>query len=192
MTAFILVADNIPMVATVQRHTFVRYVDSVFNSNDRPLMRGDTQNFTFGGPGPDGTQAWRVDLEVKAAIFADGSTFGDPEWVKRLVDSRRFLYRHLQAALEALQSARGTAVTDSNLVQQFQDRKMAAMTASAGDREEGRAIRVVYGTIGVNLERTTMLDGTPAPLDVRIDAITQLLLQKRQLLLSSKPSVGQP
>ena len=72
MTGFILVAEHAPLINNVRPHTTVRYVDSVFNWNDRPLMGKDTQTFTFGGPGPGGVRAWHVEVTLKAAIFADG------------------------------------------------------------------------------------------------------------------------
>ena len=108
------------------------------------------------------------------------------------MQGRRFLYKHLETVLEALQSVRVTATTDDRgLIQEFEDSKKQALSAAGGDREEGRAIRKVYETVRVNLEQTTRIDGTTAPLDERIDAIVQVLLQRRQLLLSSKPTLTQ-
>lgn len=188
-TAFVIVGEYTSIAEGVHRATSVRYTDSVFNSDDRSLLRGEMRSFNFGATGPGGTPVVRTDVALKAAIFEDGSVLGDPEWADRLVQGRRFLYRHTNAALDALYEARGTGRADADVLRQFQDAQTAAMSASHGDREERRAIETVYETVRGNLERTEMPDGSAAPLDVRIDAVRGVLIQIRQRLIVSKPDV---
>src|SRR6266568_4465127 len=59
----------------------IRSSDSVLqhdNPNAPEILRRDTHRVLMGNP-------TRVDF--KAAVFSDGSVFGDPEWVKRIVQN---------------------------------------------------------------------------------------------------------
>src|ERR1700730_3196569 len=43
--------------------------------------------------------------ELKAAIYQDGSSFGEPRWVNSLLDSRRFQLEQIETVLNRLKAA---------------------------------------------------------------------------------------
>jgi len=47
--------------------------------------------------------------ELKAAIYEDGSSFGEPKWVSSLLDCRRFELEQIEAVLTKLRSETGRA-----------------------------------------------------------------------------------
>lgn len=189
ITALVLTSEHFPLVNTVKHFTTIRWVDSIFSLTDRPLMPNDTQAFKYGGPNP-GPDRMRVEIKLEAAIFEDGSTFGDPTWIERLTEGRRFLYEHLGTALKVLQAAQQTGDSREQLIQAFGEREQTRL-AAARSREDERAIRTVFGTVRANLEQGTAPGGTPIAVDRTIQAVIQQFLQRRQRLLASKPAVAQ-
>ncbi len=189
ITAYVVVANHTPLVSGVRRHTSVRYMDSVFSSlYAPPIGPKDSQTLTFAGPHP-GPDKQQTDVEVKAAIFADGSTFGDPEWVDRLIRGRKSLYRNLTVALDTLQAARGTGASYAELKQTIQGIEQTALNATQ-DREERRGASKVFETVLANLAIETRVDGTPIPIDERIAFVIDRLTESRQVVLAAKPRVA--
>jgi len=61
-----------------------------------------------------------------AAIFADGSSWGDPNWVQRMVQQRKYLLHRLTESLEDLQYAQTQGTDRETLVLQLQTNLSAA------------------------------------------------------------------
>jgi hypothetical protein len=60
-----------------------------------------------------------ADAQFAAAIFADGTTTGDPVWIQRLIENRKQVRRDLDKAIPALQSALADGTDIETLKQSF-------------------------------------------------------------------------
>jgi hypothetical protein len=193
VTALVITLEHGP-ASQPHRGTLVDTRDSVLNSTDHPIVPGDTRTFAYGaGPGVPvlpPRPGWHSQLAFQAAIFADGSTFGDAGWAQRLIDARRSQYKHLGLAIQALQAARDAGKTRPELVADFQELGKTAIASVHGEKwfNEELAVRWVYDEVLRYLQPATTAGGT-TPLDTTIGAIIQELAQRRQRLAASKPNV---
>ena len=157
----------------------------------RPIAVGGSQEFPVGTPGGR-------DLRVKlqAALFEDGSAFGDPGWVKVLMQRRVSFYRTTAAALREVQTAperiaeseqRQIAELDAALKRGWKE-----LMAPDGDpweegdtilprvmTEERRAwVRRVYGFVLKNRDPQN------------VPAVIQKLRQDLAKVKAAKPEIG--
>jgi hypothetical protein len=194
VTALVITLEHGP-ASQPHRGTLVDTMDTALNITDRPIMPGDTRTFAYGaGPGVSAVAprpGWHSELALQAAIFADGSTFGDPDWAQRLIDARRSRYKHLGGAIQALHVGRETGKSKPELIAEFQELEKGALASVHGQKwpNEMLAIRWVYDTVLLQLQQGPGPGGTPTPLDAVLNYIIQELMQQRQRLLASKPPV---
>jgi hypothetical protein len=98
--------------------TGIRAEDAVLfggdSRNNREILPRDTHRVLMGNP-------TRVDF--RAAIFEDGSVFGEPEWVQRLVQNRRQVYQDAAEALQKLRAAQQEGMPREQIIQEFQERE---------------------------------------------------------------------
>lgn len=59
--------------------------------------------------------------ELRAAIFKDGSSFGDPAWVQVIVYTRREFYYNLGLAIDLLKKGQQSGATSDDLFHQLED-----------------------------------------------------------------------
>lgn len=187
VTAWVIFVDFVPLLQGTPRATQTIYTDNVINPFDRPLMPNDTRTVNVGGTEPGSTKT-KVEVGFEAALFDDGSAFGDPSWSNRLVQQRKYLYVHIQEAIELLDGAKPKGTSREDLINQMQSIKKTKLN-SAETPEEQRAIRKVYEEAAVNLQRSQRPDGTVIPVSDRIDQIEKQFVQERQRILASKPPV---
>jgi hypothetical protein len=185
MTALIIAIHYAPVAGNVPPHTMVRTEDSLCDPSYHPQMWKETRTFVFGGPGPDKAD---MDVELKGALFMNGSSFGDPGWVKRLVDRRKFFYQYVVQALQMVQNASSVNETGDQLAQEASSAEKADV-AQAQSPAERMAIRDAFDCIVFNLKH--MISTSPMTDSEKMDSIARLLIQKRQALATSKPPVAQ-
>ncbi|PYU47722.1 MAG: hypothetical protein DMG54_00285 [Acidobacteria bacterium] len=95
----------------------VRFFDSVLNPfGPKELAPGKNYTFNFFGPNPPPDQLKR-DVQLKAAIFADGSTWGDPEWVSTLLLRRASAYHYDSKVLKNIEQANSVGIPMRELTQ---------------------------------------------------------------------------
>lgn len=99
----------------------VRFFDSVLSlTGSRGIAHGQSYTFNFFGPNPPPDQLER-DVQLKAAIFADGSTWGDPKWVSTLQLRRSSARRYSSEALQAIEALGSVGVTQESLRERIQE-----------------------------------------------------------------------
>ncbi len=189
VTAFVLFSEHTPLVSTVRYYYTIKWVDSIFSPHDRPIMPNETQRFKYGGPNP-GPDRVRTEVSLKAAVFADGTAFGDPVWGDRLIQGRKSLFEHFGKAIQALQLARARSASREELIRTFTETESAELSTTQTP-ERQRGIRTAYGTVIANLQRSTTPNGAVIALDNIIDGVLREFLERRQRLLSSKPSIAE-
>jgi len=86
--------------------TSVSYVDNAFQMSAKPAERA---SISIGGDAD-------TTVQVRAAIFKDGSTFGDSEWVAILMKRREQYDASLDAFLRELRAAANESLTREELV----------------------------------------------------------------------------
>jgi len=130
---------------------FDGFQDSVLVFSEKPIAPG-AQGILPLGPGA-GVSVWNA--ELRAAVFDDGSAFGDPAWVSRIRDRRLVALDALDAQLSLLTSAAakvaGAAVTRESLADQLQS-EMAARRDRESDPDHRRLIEGMHATVMANLD----------------------------------------
>jgi hypothetical protein len=83
----------------------VRAFDSALgNPLEREILPGESRDIRLFGPNPKaGIQS---SPELKAILFSDGSSFGDAEWVDRIVRICKLAWQELADAISTLQDAK--------------------------------------------------------------------------------------
>lgn len=190
ITAMVAVGTRTPLSGTGTQGTSVRYFDSVINSHIRSynaLMPHQTYTFSFFGPRPAQV---RKEVTLKAAIFADGTTYGDTDWISKLIDARRAMLADLEEGISMLQTARSSGETGEELIKNAESVK-AARYQSKLTREEKMAAGQVYGNIAWSLKSDSQMpsDAHPLTASQRIDELTSRFQQQQLQLINSKPTL---
>jgi hypothetical protein len=166
----------------------VRFFDSVLSPfSSKQIMPGESYTFIFFGPNPPPSQIKR-DVELKAAIFTDGSTWGDREWVKILQLRRSSALRYNNRALKAIEDSTlaGTTLEDlSQGLTQLQADEMKAASTTAEKQMADFAFSEALLTLG----ETTTDSGPPAPLGESTGRARSKLLLRINRLQAAKPPV---
>lgn len=166
----------------------VRLFDSVLNPFSRKeILPGQTYSFSFFGPNPPENQLKR-DVEFKAAIFADGSTWGDPEWVNTLLLRRSSAYRYNAEALQLLEHAPAT-VSAQALTQQLAQLEQSELTAAKTVAEK-QMVEVAFEEPIAVLANSMRSEKSSAPVREPLAQARSQLYLRNTRLMASKPVVG--
>ncbi len=117
ITAWVAITET-DLPAERPNHTAMglRSSDSIIfpedNLKNPQILARDTHRVIMGTP---------TRVEFKAAVFSDGSVFGDPEWFKRIIQNRRQIYQDTVAALQKLRAAQKAGTPREQLVQEFRE-----------------------------------------------------------------------
>jgi hypothetical protein len=123
----VAVGTRTPLAQNGHVGTSVRYFDSVVNvDRDKQLTSYQTYTFNFFGPKPADV---KKEVALKAALFADGSNFGDSEWVARLIAGRNAFLHDIEDAVKILQSARTSGESREQLIQAAENARGDALPA---------------------------------------------------------------
>ncbi len=124
----------------------VRYFDSVANlGHDSELGPYQSHTFIIFGKSPSPSEASR-DVELKAALFADGTSYGDPAWVNKLEDGRKFLSHCLGNVSQRLNAALAAGEPSQTLVGELRQEETVQMK-DAGSLDERVIANRVYETV---------------------------------------------
>jgi len=188
-----------PVKGADDSNPFLVYVDSAVDT-DRLAGRFQLQtamplppNQEYGVGVPDQLRAGqRVDLFeppiVTAAVFADGTTAGDPALLARLLLRRCNMLQAVELALEMLSDAGKHNVLRGQLIGQF---KMMADSVRhwylPPEQQVGR--RLYEGIVGRLINLPELQLGSPFPPNAFVEQETTLLNRQRTLLLESRPNL---
>lgn len=135
----------------------VRYFDSVANlGHDSELGPYQSHTFIIFGKSPSPSEASR-DVELKAALFADGSSYGDPAWVNKLEDGRKFLSDCVGNLSQKLNAALASGEPSQTLVAELNEEEALKMKSAASLDERVIANRL-YGSVTHYLSASFSLD----------------------------------
>jgi hypothetical protein len=167
----------------------IRSSDSVprDNPNDPQIVPRDTHRVILGN---------KTRVDFRAAVFSDGSVFGDPDWVKRIIQNRRQVCQATATALQKLRAARETGTAREQLVREFrelerqeQEQEIRSRRAVAGPVRLMLSRLGVYGTVAANLERS-QAESNAHTLSDDIDRLQSMMLDIGNRLLVSRPPIS--
>lgn len=188
ITGLYVLGEGTPLVNGVSRIVYHRYFDSVVDPfGEKDLGPLQDRVFVLAGPRP-GPNKLRTDVALKAALFADGTSWGSENDIQILVSRRKTQLVHVRKALGLLQDAQAKGTARDQLIQQFQGSQDSEPKV-ARSVEERDVIRGIYREVLTNLQLDTG-DGSPVPgltVQKRLTAIVSQLEQRRHKLLASKP-----
>lgn len=177
----------------------VRVFDSVTDSlNERPLAGGARYRFVFFGPRPPAQKLRLRSVELKAALFANGSAWGDPTWIEKLTLRRKAAYSYENNALDILMDAKLHPEKVASLVERLKTAESeSSVTARTVENRQiahavfGEATLLVQHAIQVRLDIAS--PGTRPPTqqtgksvaDNAIDRMTERI----RALTASLPSI---
>lgn len=160
-------------------------LDTTVNSPE--ILPRDTHRPIMGNPDT---------VEFKAAIFEDGSVFGDSAWADRIVENRRQVYQDAALALQKLRLAQQTTTSADQLIQEFEDldRKEKEAEAERGRTLSGPArLRLprpgIFGTVSINLERMDAHEGSVLPPNHEIEFLKTMLFEIAYRIMHSQPPI---
>jgi hypothetical protein len=125
--------------------------------------------------------------ELKAAVFADGSVFGEPTWIERIVQNRREFYQDTIIALQKLTEAKGAGTPREQLQQEFrnlQQQETKHEIASPRPLPKQRLFNLVDNLLE---RRPEAADEDTLPQDIH--RLESMILDYGKQLLDSKPPI---
>jgi hypothetical protein len=189
ITALYVRAEGTSLASGTPQIVSHRFFDSVINVvNERDLTPQHDKVFILAGPSP-GPSRLRTNAVLVAALFSDGSSWGNQDYVQRLIDRRRFMLQYVSSALKTLQDAASGGETREQLTHRFQTLRDAASSAVRGKDERPFALGV-YDEVLDNLGMDTSSAGG-LTLTQRVAAVMNQLLMRQRKLLTSKPPLAQ-
>ena len=166
----------------------VRFFDSVVNPfGPKEIVPGKTYSFMFFGPNPPPDKL-RREVQLEAAIFADGSTWGEPEWVTTLLLRRSSAYQYNTKVLKTIEQASSAGISHEELAQEL-GRLQKDDFATAKTTVEKQMIEVAYEEALLLLQDTARADGNDVPLQETITHARSRLLFRINRLEASKPNL---
>src|SRR5580704_2737031 len=171
LTAFALTLDRTPTVGSPNHIVF--YYDSVTNRSYPPLPPGASKTQALGG----GSSPATSQMTFRAALFDDGSTFGDPSWSTRLVTNRQALEKHLTLAILKLQSYSQDTPLEA-VVADFDG--MQQQAKALPDKDESIIAQNVYSSVPRTLNLPQVGDSVPLSAQININSLLKKFLQQKQ------------
>lgn len=188
VTAMVAVGTR-TLLATGATVRSVRFFDSILSPlRSRSLLPEQEHTFVFFGPRPAPDQITRK-AELKAAIFADGSTWGDLTWVDTLLLRRSSALRYNTKILEMVERAVSAGASGDDLRQQLSDTEKTDL-AAAQTVAEKQMVEVAYQNTLLLLQDPARADGSVIPpAESGAHARSQLSL-RISALSKSKPTLA--
>ncbi len=128
-----------------------------------PISPGDKRRL----PALYCSETWTGDPAVEprvflqAAVFADGSFYGDERWARSTVERRKRSYRHVEAAIQKLTSALQSNGSREQLINDFTE-LLRRQSRSAEWVEENKQAAAVFSFVRWDLRESARY-GAPLP-----------------------------
>ena len=145
----------------------VRFFDSVLNPfGPKDLVQNQSYTFVFFGPNPPPSEIER-DVRLLAAVFADGSSWGDTDWISVLNQRRGWAKRYNSEALQLVESANSESDTREDLIGRIEQLR-SAETKAAGSVAERQMADFSFEEPLTALREINRADGQTVPLSESI------------------------
>ncbi len=209
LTAYVL-TWNVPRPTGSGHASLISYRDSLIEDNVQPLLPSTTGTVKLGSAQTDQPQ-------IAAAVYEDGSIYGDSDWTKMIVNRRRLYAVELGGVIKILNSLPSQTASQGNLIvttlkesmnselssipgetsgveQLFSEPTQAVKARnleiiSLSDRRE--AVRIAFlAPIKHFTKSASNPDTSTASLANSIQFFIDRYTKKESLLLSSKPALN--
>lgn len=100
--------------------THLEWSDPATGIFNRPIQLAKGQQWTFYDDERVSNPVGGPDVELRAAVFQDGTSFGDPAWVQRIELAREYVLQDLNTLIAELQAALKNQPPRDELIAQFQ------------------------------------------------------------------------
>ena len=167
----------------------VRFFDSVLNPfGPRELGPGKTYTFNFFGPNPPPDQLKR-DVQLRAAIFADGSTWGDQEWITTLLLRRSSAHLYNAKILKTIEQTTSAGIPLQQLIQKLSALQKDDFDAAKTTAEK-QMVQAAYEEALILLQSRTRANGDTASLPEATGQTRSRLFLRVTRLEASKPPIA--
>lgn len=180
-------------VHTDARGRFLRRVnfwrDSVIEARAFPPLNPlDSRGFKV----PPHPREAKTEFAVRAVVFEDGSTSGDPEWIAMLLDRRKAAHRYLGIVLDRLRVAQNAVPPRQAFLDELEQLRDRLRSEIDFDRDilpkpEDSALDHVFDLVLVNLRRPGRPDLTWPQTIGRVES---LCLQLKRELERARPPLA--
>lgn len=125
-------------------------------------------------------------VNIEAALFADGTTFGQKSMVQNIYERRNFTLVTLNKSIAELKQAARDHMTREQLVAQMQS-EMNQERMAAGNNDLATCILTVRNQVFMEFLNARNPDGTPMTLDKFLPAEIEVLNHRKEALQPPKP-----
>jgi hypothetical protein len=181
LTAYVIQVFLEPCSPTPRPAQF-RAADATLTPGREPLPQFQSRTEPLGSAycNKDGVSV-PARAELKAAIFQDGSSFGEAQWVNSLLDSRRFQLEQIEIVLNRLKAPDAGSASRQVLTADLGERLAAA---------QGKNTFPFLSLLDVReLALENLKTGAEASLPDQIARAVKLFEQLRNKLLEARPSL---
>jgi hypothetical protein len=142
------------------------YIDAVIYDSDQGIAPGEER--AFATPAPS--------CKFEAALFADGSYYGDTQWAARMVHHRKILYQVVIQADECLRLSAQPEVTFQQLARQLKQTQ-ESLTGAGASREQRSVVGLVFSRLSAMLanDPTKSLDSSVRAALAWLDSLARRL-----------------
>ncbi len=131
-----------------------------------------------------------VEVQLRAIVFADGSSYGDPEWVDAVTQSRQFAWDDANAVLGYVQTAKAGTVPMDQLIQELNEKDQALMISRTGSDARHLMHTRYYRDMALNIAAPKNLaPGVTWDLGSNLERISEQMQNLRQQIYYSKPQI---
>lgn len=200
VTALAVVGER-ELSGPVRKISSVRFFDSTLDMfSDQPLKTDESHRFEFFGPKPPPSECHSRSVAVKAALFADGSTFGEQKWISILLQRRRLAYHFDRQALDMLMEAKVKGGADAASLFSRLDRTRSIETSRGATIVERQIAEICFDEVESIVRRPQSPEGHSQPAgSVRLslkgedntDRAIQRLLVRIRALKEARPSAAE-
>ncbi len=163
--------------------TQIIYRDAAIETSIEPILPMQQQPMEpHGGGLPAG---WQGTIEVKAALWSDGSTYSDADWLQRLLDRRVAYLKHLNIASTILDEAIRSETGPQTLIAQLQV-PLDAITTATENREDFGVLREPFYNFIINtIRRPPVRPNRPFSYHEVLDYCRQRIEERREKLVKN-------
>lgn len=185
-TAFVILSQHTSHSGGID--SIYHLTDSLYNwPIDKSLQPMESRIIKMGPAGQPGHEALGINL--LAAIFADGTSVGDPTWVDRILRKRKQIYSDILTTIPIIDEARlqqDPTPFAKVRMEELKLRNLNSISASSDRGFERPAADKIAATVILNLESKARAGIDPK---AALEQIVALLREWKSHLQQSKPSL---